>query len=424
MVYFKIIIITIIIIPMSAKKISLLLIVSVLIQFSTFAQQPVIPPSIVYVDAIGDFPKEQNGIITLNPAKVYVLSGFVDIGQASINLNGAGLRGTDPTKDGVISAVKGAVLRSNNVDVYLEKVAVILASPSTMAYDLIDDTGTKFLNFLAGNSVLDVPRVQSLGAGKISGFNSIYINSNFLRCHDGYKIGGTTGKFCASFNYLTGIGNTRAGIEFLADFAANDIDLSNNYFVFSGSVAVKMSTGASFDQGRMTGNLFRGPSTLLQGFDSHTPGWIMRNNGAGVPDTKPYGYAYMNDNQQSTKFISPTLYAKVAGNTTTTKANGFVATQNRFTYTGKRQLTAQIYVNAGVLTPEPNSEIAISIYKNGQQQVAPNSSIGIAGKKENVQITLETEVDLIQGDYIEVFIKNNINTTPILVKDLQFRVSE
>jgi hypothetical protein len=33
-------------------------------------------------------------------------------------------------------------------------------------------------------------------------------------------------------------------------------------------------------------------------------------------------------------------------------------------------------------------------------------------------------VDLITGDYIEVFIKNNQTTSSILVNDLQFRVSE
>jgi hypothetical protein len=293
-----------------------------------------------------------------------------------------------------------------------------------MAYDLVDDTGTKFLNFLAGNSVLEVPRVQSLGAGKISGFNSVYITSNFLRCRDGYKIGGMTGKFCASFNYIIGIANNGVGIEFASDFAANDVDLSNNYFVFSGSIAVKMSPNATVDQGRMSGNLFRGPAVLLQGFDSFTPGWEMKSNGSGLPDTKPYGFVYMNDNQQLTKFISPTLYTKIVGNTSTIKANGFAAGQNRFTYLGKRPMTTRIYVNAGVLTPEQNSEFATAIYKNGQQQIAPNSGMGIAGKKESIQLTLETEVDLIQGDYIEVFIKNNVNTTPILVRDLQFRVSE
>ncbi|MEY4539417.1 MAG: hypothetical protein RLZZ306_1174, partial [Bacteroidota bacterium] len=80
----------------------------------TFAQKDSpnsLPANIVYVDAIGDFPSPQNGGITLNPSKVYIISGSVDIGQNYINLNGAGVRGLDPTKDRIISAAKGAVLR-------------------------------------------------------------------------------------------------------------------------------------------------------------------------------------------------------------------------------------------------------------------------------------------------------------------------
>jgi hypothetical protein len=57
-------------------------------------------------------------------------------------------------------------------------------------------------------------------------------------------------------------------------------------------------------------------------------------------------------------------------------------------------------------------------------QVAPNSSINVSAKNEGYQLILETEVDIVQGDFLEVFIKNNVNSTPIIVKDLQFRVSE
>jgi hypothetical protein len=391
----------------------------------TVAQQPVstLPSNIVYVDAVGDFPREQLGVITLNPFKVYIISGMVDIGQSYIIMNGAGLRGLDPTKDRIISATKGAVLRSQDTDVYLEKICVVPLGPTTTAYDFEDNTGTKTLNLLAGNSVIEAPRVSSAGVGRISGFNSCYVTSNFWRCRDGLKLYGSTGKFCGAFNYITGI-SAGAGIEFMAGFESSDIDLSNNYFVFSGNVGVIFSPKAKTDQGRMTGNLFRGPATLLSGFNSFTPGWEMRQNGAGIPDTKPYGYVFMNENQMPTKLITPQLFTKIAGNTTTIKGDGFTAESNKFTYTGKRPLSARIYVNAGGKIPEANSDYSIAIFKNGLIQVAPNSSINVSAKNEGYQLILETEVDVVQGDFLEVFIKNNVNSTPIIVKDLQFRVSE
>lgn len=393
---------------------------------TSFAQKDIanpLPSSIVYVDALGDFPNPQNGIITLNSAKVYIISGSVDIGSNSINLNGAGLRGLDPGKDRILSAAKGAVLRSQDVDVYLEKVCVIPLSAVTTAYDFEDNTGTKALNLLAGNSVVEAPRVASGGVGRFSGFNSMFITTNFWRCRDGLKVTGTTGKFCSAYNYITGI-SSGVGIEFLADFEANDIDMSNNYFVFSGSTAVKFHEKAKVDQARMNGNLFRGPAVLISGFDSHTPGWEMKQNGAGLPDTKPYAFLYMNENTAVTKLISPNLFTKVAGETKTMKADGFIATANRVTYTGKRTLNARIYVNAGGKTPEANSDLSVAVYKNGLLQIAPNSSIALGAKGEGFQLTLETVAEINQGDYLEVFIKNNINSTPILVKDLQLRISE
>lgn len=89
----------------------------------------------------------------------------------------------------------------------------------------------------------------------------------------------------------------------------------------------------------------------------------MRQNGAAVPDTKPYGFIYMNGNYKITKFISPTLHPKVNGKTNTVKANSFTAADNRFTYTGKRMLTAKVYVNVGASPTEGYSNLSIVILK-------------------------------------------------------------
>lgn len=65
----------------------------------------------------------------------------------------------------------------------------------------------------------------------------------------------TNGKILFTFNYTTDI-LVGSAIEFLNNFSANDIDLSNNYFVYSGQTAVKMDEGATVDQARISGNLF------------------------------------------------------------------------------------------------------------------------------------------------------------------------
>ena len=67
------------------------------------------PPAtynVVEVHLILDLPKLINGEVTLNATKIYIFLGLVNIIPNVINTNGAGLRGNDPTKGGIMSAVK------------------------------------------------------------------------------------------------------------------------------------------------------------------------------------------------------------------------------------------------------------------------------------------------------------------------------
>lgn len=128
--------------------------------------------NLVYVYSLADLPTPASTVIILDASKMYIFSGFVDISPNYIIMNGAGLRGTDPQKDGVMSSVSGAVLRSTNTSVYMENFAVIPLTGTTKAYDFSDSTGTKFCNLFSGCSVIEVG-TPSLGVGQISGFEAI-----------------------------------------------------------------------------------------------------------------------------------------------------------------------------------------------------------------------------------------------------------
>ena len=43
---------------------------------------------------------------------------------------------------------------------------------------------------------------------------------------------------------------------------------------------------------------------------------------------------------------------------------------------------------------------------------------------QGFQIVLTSDVELANGDYLEVGIRNNANTNSVVISDLQFRVSE
>ncbi len=238
--------------------------------------------NIVNVSALSDLPAPVGSSILLDATKMYIFSGIVNISPYYLSLNGAGLRGIDPAKDGIMSTISGGILRSTGVSVFIADLAVIPLSATTKAYDFADATGTKFCNIFSGSSVVEIG-IPSLGVGQVSGFKAITIEKNYWNCTDGIKVTGTIGKFASSLNFITNI-TAGSGIEFLAGINIGDIDLSNNYFIYTGQNGVKVNSGAVIDNGRMTTNMFRGVSTLLNGIDSYSIGWQMVNN-TGIPNT-------------------------------------------------------------------------------------------------------------------------------------------
>lgn len=378
--------------------------------------------NLVYVSALSDLPTPSSNVITLDATKMYVFSGIVDISPNYINTNGANLKGNDPSKDGVMSTVSGAVLRSTGVSVFMENFAVIPASASTKGYDFADATGTKFCNLFSGCSVVEIG-IPTLGVGQISGFQAITTIKNYWNCTDGIKITGNVGKFASAFNFIIGV-TAGCGIEFLSGLTINDIDLSNNYFIYTGQTGVKVNAGASVDRGRMTTNMFRGVTTYITGFNSYTPAWELRQN-TYIPNTRATGALNMTSNATATSLPVVGTYYKIAGTTTASKQLRFTAANNRLTYTGKDSITGKVLVIVNGRTPANNTDFTITIAKNGTVITSPTTSTDASSNNQSFQLVFATEVDLGINDYIEVFIRtNNSSTSTITISGLQFRIND
>lgn len=379
-------------------------------------------PNLVYVYSIDDLPTPTGGAISLDGTKMYVFSGTVDISPNYILMNGAGLRGTDPQKDKVKSNVVGAVLQSVNTSVFIENLAVVPASSSTSAYDFSDTSGFNFCNVFSGSGVIEDG--TSLGVGQISGFKAITFVKNYWNVTDGLKITGNVGKFTAAYCFIEGV-TSGSGLEFLPGLTIDDIDLSNNYFIYTGETGIKVDAGATVDRGRVTTNMFRGVTTPLAGIDSYAAGWSMQQN-TNIPNSRGFSYIYFNGNTTATTFSGIGSFSKIAGTTTVINEKRFTATgaNNKITYNDVVPIVADVTVIISAKAPENGSEYSIAIAKNGIVITTPIASMGSATNNQAFQISLNMEVDLVTGDYLEVFIKNNTTATSILVNDLQFRVTD
>ncbi|RRO24034.1 hypothetical protein [Flavobacteriaceae bacterium 14752] len=378
--------------------------------------------NIVNVFSLADLPTPVAGEIKLESDKMYVFSGMVDISPNYILMNGAGMKGTDPQKDIVISDVNGAVLRSVDTGVFIEDLAVVPNSSTTQAYNFSDSTGTQFCNIFSGASVIEF--TPSLGVGQISGFSAVTFNKNFWNVTDGLKIGGNVGKFASSLCFITGI-SSGSGLEFLGNLTIDDIDLSNNYFIYTGQTGIKVNAGATIDRGRLTTNMFRGVATPLDGIDSNTLGWNMLQN-TDIPDSRAIGFGFFNGNTTATTFLNTTDYVKVAGSVTPTFQQRFtVSANNRITYDGRRPIVAQINASINSTSPANDSSYTIAIFKNGIELAnQPINTLSGLGNNVQFQLSIDTEIDLITNDFVEVFIRSNNGTSSLTVNGLQFNVSD
>lgn len=378
--------------------------------------------SLVYVSSLEDLPAPSGSAITLDANSMYIFRGIIDISPYYLELNGANLRGIDPARDGVQSTVSGAVLRSTDVSVFIQDLVVMPTGAATKAYDFKDVTGTKFCNLFSGTSVVEFG-TPSLGVGQISGFKAVTIVKNYWSCTDGLKVAGNMGKFASNYTFITNL-TTGAGIEFLGDLVIDDIDLSNNYFIYSGQTGVKVNTGAIVDRGRLTTNMFRGVGTALDGVTPYDIGWNMSQN-TNISDTRAYGYVYTNENALSTNFSADNTYAKVNGSTTPLKLLKFEsATNNRLTYKGKEDIPASVFISVTGKSPSNGANFTLAVSKNGTAINNPHHSTGEMVNNQIFTLVLETEIDMSTDDYIEAVIKTTADNSSVLISDLQFRVKD
>jgi hypothetical protein len=263
----------------------------------------------------------------------------------------------------------------------------------------------------------------SLGVGQVSGFVAATFVKNFWRASDGIKVTGTIGKFASTLNFITGIGSGGSGIEFLAGLNANDIDLANNYFDYTGQTGITVNAGASIDLARLTSNLFRGVSIPLTGVDSFSPGWSMSQN-TNIPNSRAAGSIYFNSNASTTTGLgNPATFVKIAGTTAALNQQRFTASNNRLTYNGVNPIVAKVSTVIGAKAPSNGSSFSLGISKNGGSVSAPIASMGTTTNNQAFQVTLNTEINLTTGDFIEVFISSGTSSS-LVITDLQLRVTD
>ena len=93
-------------------------------------------------------------------------------------------------------------------------------------------------------------------------------------------------------------------------------------------------------------------------------------------------------------------------------------------YLGKKKIVVDVVASVAGISSYDNGVFSIAIMKNDDELILPKITTYNIDDGESFNLRLDSQVELEEEDYIEVFIKtdNNYNNTPVLIKDLILKV--
>lgn len=369
----------------------------------------------ILVTKLSDLPKSQSGVINLIDTYTYFFTTVVDLeGARLVSGQNTTILGSSSENCRIKSTglAAGVALLSSEYSLPLRNITL----EAETILDL-DATGNP-------NQALDWYGVNFEGSsdiGTIKNYGNFVATSMAFLGVSGLIFDGTFGTIAFSATLFVGdaIGTiielpTTAIIErrFRTIYSSVVVPAGGTGFDVSTSAAIPIE-GYIFD----TCN-FSGGGTLTAGvpFDDNKARWTENRsikNSAAIT-----GY-YMLGNATATVIGAVSTPVKVAGTTTeaTISQRFTVATTNRATYDGAITRDFRVTVTLS-LSSGNNQQIAAYVAKNGSiiSESVVNLTTNSGGRLENGMMQVTTE--LIDTDYIEIFVENNTAATNITVEDM------
>ncbi len=373
-----------------------------------------------FIYSKSDFPIPSGGIITLEANKTYYIASDIDltgdrlVGGANTTILGASSENCSLTSTGL-----GASTALFTTE-WTTPIRHITFKDVGTALDINGNTNPPVALDWTGVNFLNVTNVGTINTCD----NFIFSKGSFLTSK-GLIITGTHGT--VAFDNCLFNGNSLGG---------NVIELTNtcvvnrrfritysSVIVNSPTVGLNIHTSATIPTESYildTVN-FSGGGTYTSGV-TYLDNRVNWSNCKGIINTSTFANYYMNANATPTTIASAGVAYKILGTTTANAINQkFTHTNNRATYTGEIQRDFQVTAIV-TFTTGANKQIGLYVAKNGT--TIPDSEMyansGSAGRADSISV--QTVLNLVEDDFIELFIENDTDTTSITVEYLNLIV--
>jgi predicted RecA/RadA family phage recombinase len=372
---------------------------------------------IQYVEDIHDLPEPVNDVITLKQGVNYLVVGNIDLVDKHLETEG------DCTING-FSTATCSITASALTGSYL---IISAGAMSIRNLRLTAPTGKKVFNCdalsVANGKLfsLDGVAFSATDVGNIKNYANVLINNTSCRNANGFVFDGTFDSIafnsCAFVQSATG--QTFIKLPSTAVILRRIRVIYSVLDVATGATGIDISASATIPiEGYICDTVnFTGSGTYLAGVLS-TDNKAQFVNNKGVVNSAAIGGYYMTNNATSTAIASTAQFYKIAGTTTPiTYRQKFTHTSNRESYNGK---IARYFKVSGIVSAQAGSGhlLVVRVAKNGTTLIESEAQSSTSSNNRSENIKFQCVVELVETNYIEIFIANQTATTAVTVTEL------
>lgn len=380
-----------------------------------------------FIDAAGftfiskesDFPTQDATTITLKSQVVHVITAAFTTTKNFLPENGAVW--TSFNQNGPLVTYSGSGTMFSGTNVTFDIFGCSIDCPSATAFAFTDTVvNVRLFRFQ------DVTLVSCNKIGTFTGMlNALFLTGAAFNANDGITYAGTN-LVAATINRMF-FGSTSAsfiGVD-IGTATIQNPEFDNmimqapvSAIGISGAVA-SANVPAGF-LGMVSNSSFSGGMTDISGIATDDFRWRFNNN-TPTSDTIEDALLSLNGNATVTTISVINTPVLVAGTWTCQRESLLTCTTaGRATYDAERDIVLPIDVIA-TIDPVSDSDVTVYVALNGS--IISDSGIKTFVKSTDPQaISTMWQLNLSNGDFLEVFVENNTGTANITVTDAIFRV--
>ena len=377
---------------------------------------------VTFISQESDFPAQDTTTITLEADTAYIITANFSTAKNFIWKNGSSWTSSSIDGPRVTFSGTGTMFTGVNESFYMHN-ASIDPGIGNEAFALTDNTTH------TSKLLIETVQVENcLRWGTFEGAQIIEVtNSNSPNALNGCVFVGTNGVlFSFSKFALTSTSVTFKGID-LGSATATILEFSNLFFVApAGAYGISgLASNGNVPSGRLgmvNNSEFLGGMTDLENITVDDTRWNFRDN-SPTQDTFADAMLSLNGNATETVITASGTPVLVAGTWVIERASHFTGTSGgRVTYNGERNVVLPVDVTTTVSSASgTNKDIKIYLALNGSiiTNSGKSNKVG-AGDQKNTGVLWQLEMT--EGDYLEVWVENNTDTVNLVVEDAIIRV--